>query len=88
MISTSKGLAIYVKSVSPLDDIADLLPAIGPPASVRLPCLDHDASDYQIHPCDRCEKWWAEVVNNSRGQLVVREWHESSCNVLHELEWE
>jgi hypothetical protein len=77
-----------VKSVPPLDDIADLLLVIAPRATVRPPCIDHDASDYQIHPCDKCEKWWAEVVHDSRGQLVVREWHESSCDVLHDLEWE
>ena len=77
-----------VESVPPLEVVADLLAVNRPHATVRVPCLDHDASDYQIHPCDKCDKWWAEVVHDSRGRLVVREWHSRSCDVLHPLEWE
>jgi hypothetical protein len=79
---------MIVESVPPLEDVADLVAVISPHTAVRLPCLDHDASDYQIHPCDKCDKWWAEVVHDSRGRLVVREWHSRPCGVLHQLEWE
>ena len=73
----------------PPEDVADILSVIrSSPPPVTPPCLDYDATDYQIHPCDKCEKWWAEVVHDSLGQLVVREWHEGSCEVLHEIEWE
>ena len=74
----------------PLRAVDDLLSTIVPQAQVFVfpPCLDYDATDYQIHPCPKCESWWAEVVRDTNGQLVVREWHESSCEVLHEIEWE
>ena len=75
-------------SVPPSQDDDDLLSVIKPRWPLRPPCLDYDATDYQIHPCDKCEMWWAEVVKDSRGQIVVREWHESGCTVLHEIDWD
>jgi hypothetical protein len=78
-----------LESVPPLEDVAELLKVMtSQQLPVRALCVDHDATDHQIHPCDRCEKWWAEVVHDSRGRLVVREWHEGSCEELLELEWE
>ena len=53
---------------------------------VRPPCLDYDPNDYQIHPCEKCGTWWAEIVREPSGHQVVREWHDPSCPVL--LEWE
>jgi hypothetical protein len=81
---------MHLESVPPLEDVADAHSVINSPSHrpVRPPCLDYDPTDYQIHPCDTCEKWWAEVVRDFRGHLVVREWHEESCEVLHEIEWE
>jgi len=68
----------------PREVVADLLSALDSHARVLPPCVDHDAQDYQIHPCRTCGKWWAEVVHDSHGRLVVREWHDSSCDALHE----
>ena len=79
---------MHLESVPPPVEGTDLDSVISPHRGVRPPCLDYDATDYQIHPCDKCEKWWAEVVHDSRGRVVVREWHESSCEVLHEIEWD
>jgi len=79
---------MLLESVPPPEEVAELLSVIRPHRPVRPPCLDYDPTDYQIHPCDKCEKWWAEVLYDSRGHLVVREWHESSCEVLHEIEWD
>ena len=79
---------MHLKSVPPPEDAVDPMSVPSSNWPVRPPCLDYDPTDYQIHPCDKCEKWWAEVVHDSRGHLVVREWHESSCEVLHEIEWD
>ena len=75
-------------SVPPPEDADDLVSVISPRWPPRPPCLDYDATDYQIHPCDKCDMWWAEVVHDPDGNLVVREWHESSCEVLHEIDWD
>lgn len=72
---------------TPPQAVAGLVSVLGSHARVIPPCVDYDATDYQIHPCPRCGKWWAEVVRDSHGRLVVREWHESSCEVLHHLDW-
>ena len=80
---------MQLHSVPPPEDVAELISVLRTShRPARPPCIDYDAADYQIHPCDKCEKWWAEVVHDSRGHLVVREWHESSCEVLHEIEWD
>jgi hypothetical protein len=85
----SKGLPVQLRSVQPPEDVAELISVFTTShRPARPPCIDHDVTDYQIHACDKCEKWWAEVVHDSRGRLIVREWHEGSCEVLHEIEWE
>ena len=76
-----------LESVPPPAESDELLSVITPRWPVRPPCLDYDATDYQIHPCDKCEMWWAEVVQDSQGNIIVREWHESTCEVLHEIDW-
>ena len=83
-------MSLRLVSVPPLDeDLEELLWLIrSSPGPIRPPCLDYEATDYQIHPCDQCETWWAEVVRDERGQRVVREWHNPACEVLHEIEWD
>jgi len=47
--------------------------------------VDFDPVDLQISECPRCEWWWAELVKDDTGLLVLREWHEVRCP--HWLEW-
>lgn len=70
--------------------IAALLSLLGSPhpRPLMLPYLEHDPNAHRIRPCVRCEGWWAELVRDSHGQWVVREWHDDSCAVLREIEWE
>jgi hypothetical protein len=41
--------------------------------------IDFDPVNLQISECPRCEWWWAELVNDEEGVLVLREWHEATC---------
>lgn len=56
-----------------------------PPPDTPMTSIDFDPVDLQISECPRCEWWWAELVNDEDGLLVLREWHEARCP--HSFEW-
>jgi hypothetical protein len=50
-----------------------------PPPGTPMVNLDFDPKGLLISECPSCEWWWAELVNDEEGLLVLREWHEVSC---------
>ncbi len=56
-----------------------------PIGSVDLAAWDEDGKPYEIHGCDSCLPWHAEVHVDDDGHVFVREWHAVECEVFEEL---
>lgn len=50
-----------------------------PVAWVDLAAFDDDGEPYQIHACNSCLPWHAEVIRDDDGEIFVREWHAVEC---------
>ena len=50
-----------------------------PVGSVNLAAFDDDGEPYEIHACDHCLPWHAEVHLDDDGAIFVREWHAVEC---------
>jgi len=44
-----------------------------------LAAFDDKGEPYEIHSCDHCLPWHAEVHIDDDGQIFVREWHAVEC---------
>ena len=47
--------------------------------------FDEDGEPYEIHGCDYCLPWHAEVHIDDDGNVFVREWHAVECEAFEEL---
>ena len=57
-----------------------------PVAWVDLAAFDENGEAYQIHACDNCLPWHAEVViDDDSGHVFIREWHAVECEAFQEL---
>ena len=56
-----------------------------PIGSVDLAAFDDDGQPYEIHSCDYCLPWHAEVHIDDDGHVFVREWHAVECEAFEEL---
>ena len=57
-----------------------------PIGSVDLAAFDDDGNAYEIHACNHCLPWHAEVVlDDETDAILVREWHAIGCEVFQEL---
>jgi hypothetical protein len=56
-----------------------------PVGCVDLAAFDDDGEPYQIHPCNSCLPWHAEVIRGDDGEIFVREWHAVECPEFEEL---
>ena len=61
------------------------LPTLHPSGCVDLAAFDDDGEPYQIHGCDDCLPWYAEVHLDDDGQVFVREWHAAECKTFQDL---
>lgn len=55
-----------------------------PVGCVDLAAFDDDGEPYEIHGCDNCLPWHAEVLVED-GHVFVREWHAVDCQAFQEL---
>ena len=52
----------------------------------HLAAFDDKGDPYEIHGCDYCLPWHAEVhVDDDSGEVFVREWHAVECEAFQEL---
>ena len=56
-----------------------------PVGCVDLAAFDDDGEPYEIHGCDDCLPWYAEVHLDDDGQVFVREWHAAECKTFQDL---
>ena len=56
-----------------------------PIGCVDLAAFDEDGEPYEIHGCDYCLPWHAEVRIDDGGHVFVREWHAVECEAFEEL---
>jgi hypothetical protein len=56
-----------------------------PIGCVDLAAFDDDGERYEIHGCDYCLPWYAEVRIDDDGNVFVREWHAVECEAFEEL---
>jgi hypothetical protein len=63
-------------------------PRIGytaPIGSIDLAAFDEAGEPYEIHACNYCLPWHAEVHIDDQGHVFVREWHAVDCEHFQEL---
>lgn len=53
--------------------------------SVDLAVFDENGEPYEIHGCNFCLPWHAEVHIGDDGQVFIREWHAVECEAFEEL---
>jgi hypothetical protein len=56
-----------------------------PIGCVDLAAFDDDGEPYEIHGCDDCLPWHAEVHLDDDGQVFVGEWHAVECKTFQDL---
>jgi hypothetical protein len=56
-----------------------------PIGCVDLAAFDDQGEPYQIHACEGCLPWHAEVIIDDDGEVFIREWHAVECHVFEEL---
>jgi hypothetical protein len=56
-----------------------------PIGCVDLAAFGEDGEPYEIHACNYCLPWHAEVHIDGAGNVFVREWHAVECEVFEEL---
>lgn len=56
-----------------------------PIGCVDLAAFDEDGEPYEIHGCDYCLPWHAEVHIDDDGDVFIREWHAVECEAFEEL---
>jgi len=56
-----------------------------PIGCVDLAAFDENGEPYEIHGCDYCLPWHAEVHIDDDGDVFIREWHAVECEAFEEL---
>jgi hypothetical protein len=56
-----------------------------PIGSADLAAFDENGEPYEIHGCQYCLPWHAEVHIDDDGHVFVREWHAVECETFEEL---
>lgn len=56
-----------------------------PIGSVELEAVHENGEPYEIHGCNYCLPWHAEVRVDDDGHIFVREWHAVECEAFEEL---